>query len=163
MRNGGNKFSSGVDVHLFHRERVLVVANHSKKPKIEIFVKRNQPQSSMTPNLHFFNTLNGDVFKAVFQARPKRPDQGKSSFIYLTIPTPSATEAKESAIRRREYEQECQSSTKPVREKMDSSDVAILTPGNDDVVGDGNQTVDRVRVARELVAVQTVLAPGQRN
>ena len=102
MRNGGNKFSSGVDVHLFHRERVLVVANHSKKPKIEIFVKRNQPQSSMTPNLHFFNTLNGDVFKAVFQARPKRPDQGKSSFIYLTIPTPSATEAKESAIHGRE-------------------------------------------------------------
>ena len=46
---------------------------------------------------------------------------------------------------------------------MDSPDVAILTPGNDDVVSDGNQTVDRVRVARELIAVQTILAPGQRN
>ena len=37
MRNGSNKFSSGVDVHLFHGERILVVANHSKEPKIEIF------------------------------------------------------------------------------------------------------------------------------
>ena len=143
MRNGSNKFSSGVDVHLFHGERILVVANHSKEPKIKIFVKENHPQLSMTPSWHlfkgaFFNTLNVNVFKAVFQARPKGPDQGKSSFIYLTIPTPSATMAKESAIHRREYEQECQSCTKPVREKMDSPDVAILTPGNDDVVSDGN-------------------------
>ena len=46
--------------------------------------------------------------------------------------------AKESAIHRREYEQEYQSCTRPVREKMDSPDVAILTPGNDDVVSDGN-------------------------
>ena len=144
-----------------------MVANHSKEPKIKIFIKENHPQLSMTPNLHLFKgaffNLDVNVFKALFQARPKGPDQGKSSFIYLTIPTPSATEAKESAIHRRECEQECQSCTKPVREKMDSPDVAILTPGNDDVVSDGNQTVDRVRVARELVAVQTVLAPGQRN
>ena len=52
MRNGSNKFSSGVDVHLFHRERVLVVANHSKESKIGIFVKENHPQLSITPSLH---------------------------------------------------------------------------------------------------------------
>ena len=43
--------------------------------------------------------------KAVFQARSYRPYQGKSSFLYLTIPTHSAMiKAKESAIHRREHE-----------------------------------------------------------
>ena len=39
----------------------------------------------------FTNQLWSRLCKTVFQAKPKGPDQGKSSLFYLTIPTHSAT------------------------------------------------------------------------
>ena len=49
----------------------------------------------------------------------------------------------------------------PVREKMHGPDVAILATGDDDIVGDRHEAVDCVRVPRELVTVQPILAPVQ--
>ena len=46
---------------------------------------------------------------------------------------------------------------KPVRVEMDSPDVTVFTARHHHVVGDGDDTVDSVRMTRELVAVQSVL------
>ena len=46
---------------------------------------------------------------------------------------------------------------KPVRVEMDSPDVTVFTASHYHVVGDGNDTVDSIRMSRELVAVQSVL------
>ena len=46
---------------------------------------------------------------------------------------------------------------KPVRVEMDSPDVSVFTASHHHVVGDGNDTVDTVRMSGELVAVQSVL------
>ena len=42
---------------------------------------------------------------------------------------------------------------KPVRVEMDSPDVAVFTASHHHVVGDRNDTVDSIRMSRELVAV----------
>lgn len=43
---------------------------------------------------------------------------------------------------------------------MHGPDIPVLTSGDDDIVGDGDESVHTVRVAGELVAVQAVLASG---
>ena len=48
-------------------------------------------------------------------------------------------------------------SEKPVRVEMDGPDVSVFTASHHHVVGDGNDTVDTVRMSGELVAVQSVL------
>ena len=44
---------------------------------------------------------------------------------------------------------------------MHSPDVAILATCDDDIVGNRHETVHCVRVTRELVTVQPILAPAQ--
>ena len=51
----------------------------------------------------------------------------------------------------------------PVGIQVDGSNVAVLTAGHDDVVGDGDDTVDPVRVTRELVGVEAVLVLAERE
>ena len=46
-----------------------------------------------------------------------------------------------------------------MREKMHGPDIAVLATSDDDIVGDRHEAVDCVRVPRELVTVQPILAP----
>ena len=48
-----------------------------------------------------------------------------------------------------------------MREKMYSPDIAVLATSDDNVVGNRHETVHCVRVTRELVTVQPILAPAQ--
>ena len=45
----------------------------------------------------------------------------------------------------------------PVRVHVDGPDVAVLTASHHHVVGDGNDAIDTVRMARELVRMQPIL------
>ena len=40
---------------------------------------------------------------------------------------------------------------------MDSPDISVFTASHHHVVGDGNDTVDSIRMSGELVAVQSIL------
>ena len=46
---------------------------------------------------------------------------------------------------------------------MHSPDVAILATCDDDIVGNRHETVHCVRVSRELITVQPILAPVQQE
>ena len=179
MGDWGNKLSSGVHIKLLHWERILMMTNHAKKPAcgwwlgtVHLICPQHKEVKLIT-----VPTCIVQLCKAVFQARSLLgPDQGKSSLLYLTIPTLQCQyKAKESAIHRREDNlQNCaihrredslqnwvEREKSPVREKVDSPDIAILATSDDDIVCDWHKTVDCVRVPGELVTVQTILAPVQ--
>ena len=46
---------------------------------------------------------------------------------------------------------------------MDSPDIAVFAAGDDNIVRDWHQAVHCVRVSRELVTVQPILAPTQKS
>ena len=106
MGDWGNKLSSGVHIKLLHWERILMMTNHTKKPAcgwwlgtVHLICPQHKEVKLIT-----VPTCIVQLCKAVFQARSLLgPDQGKSSLLYLTIPTLQCQyKAKESAIHRRE-------------------------------------------------------------